>query len=475
MYKHSIMISLVCLLLSSCGDAFIVHLDIHEAVESGSISGVRQALLINGNINKIKSRQSALCKAVWRNDTEMVKFLLDQGADVNAGSSQPLRAAVGRNNQEMIDFLIGQNAYADQAIVDSAYQGDQQLTTLLLENGTFGFLTMQEVLNQSLTAAAQGNKKEMVDFLIEKGAEIKQPLDPLFEDSYLSGIRMLAEEIENPVQAAANQGHLEMVKYLHKKGTALTGVFKGALVSNNLEIALYAIEHGLDVRAEKERYSYLLLNAAMNENPEFLKLLIENGIGVNEHHIRERSALYVAGRSLNVKTFTLLLENGAELFETEDFNRIIHDALMDGKVEIIKVLIQYKVKEIIKPYHISDGIYSAVTNGYLDQLKYMVVLGGDLSIIYPQGENTVLMAVQNARENVLNYLVEQGVDLNHQRPDGTTPLMSAVIYGDTDIAKMLLEHGADLTLKDTFGKSANDYAKEESDVEMIKLLQSYAK
>jgi ankyrin repeat protein len=142
---------------------------------------------------------------------------------------------------------------------------------------------------------------------------------------------------------------------------------------------------------------------------------------------------------------------------------------------MIKALKQYKGDDFIKPHHINDGIYYAITNGYLDQLKYMVEIGGDLNIIYPQGDNTVMMAVQNANVEVLNYLIEQGVNLNHQMPDGTTPLMSAVIFGDKAISKLLLEHSADVSLKDTYGKSAMDYAKEEDDEEMIELLQSYAK
>lgn len=40
---------------------------------------------------------------------------------------------------------------------------------------------------------------------------------------------------------------------------------------------------------------------------------------------------------------------------------------------------------------------------------------------------------------------------------------------------LLLEYGADMTIRDNYGKTALDYAKENNDTEVIALLNSYIK
>lgn len=67
-------------------------------------------------------------------------------------------------------------------------------------------------------------------------------------------------------------------------------------------------------------------------------------------------------------------------------------------------------------------------------------------------------------------LIDAGVDVNYRTKAGCTPLMFAAMpneYGDPttprailEMVRLLLAHGADPTLRDKWGMSAQDYARQ---------------
>ena len=65
---------------------------------------------------------------------------------------------------------------------------------------------------------------------------------------------------------------------------------------------------------------------------------------------------------------------------------------------------------------------------------------------------------------------------NVQSSEGLTPLHIAAIWGRREALNLLLEHGADATIPDGDGKTALDWAREESgDACSIKLLEEAIK
>ena len=63
-----------------------------------------------------------------------------------------------------------------------------------------------------------------------------------------------------------------------------------------------------------------------------------------------------------------------------------------------------------------------------------------------------------------------------QSSEGLTPLHIAAIWGRKEALNLLLEHGADATIPDVDGRTALDWAREESgDACSIKLLEEAIK
>jgi len=55
-----------------------------------------------------------------------------------------------------------------------------------------------------------------------------------------------------------------------------------------------------------------------------------------------------------------------------------------------------------------------------------------------------------------------------------TPLHKAAASGYTDVVEVLLSHGANTTLKDIYGKTALDYAKEQNFEKIVALFEKHA-
>ena len=70
----------------------------------------------------------------------------------------------------------------------------------------------------------------------------------------------------------------------------------------------------------------------------------------------------------------------------------------------------------------------------------------------------------------VNALLSNKADVNLPGTSGWTPLMMAVFKGDIALVRRLISKGADLSAKDEKGKTASDYARERSALEISAIL-----
>jgi ankyrin repeat protein len=70
-------------------------------------------------------------------------------------------------------------------------------------------------------------------------------------------------------------------------------------------------------------------------------------------------------------------------------------------------------------------------------------------------------------------LIARGARLeNRTRVTFETPLTEAAKMNHLDMVRLLLDHGADITAKDVTGRTALDWANENSNSDMVRLIQS---
>jgi ankyrin repeat protein len=80
-------------------------------------------------------------------------------------------------------------------------------------------------------------------------------------------------------------------------------------------------------------------------------------------------------------------------------------------------------------------------------------------------------AAAGRQTEIARALLDHGADPNARQAGGFTPIHEAAHDGNRDLAALLLERGADPLLKTDDGRDALALAREESDQELIRLLE----
>ena len=155
-----------------------------------------------------------------------------------------------------------------QGIEDTLSREDKDQLISLVKEGNFQkikeFVDNLKPLNRALVRASELGRLDIVKYLIGAGADIS---NKFFE----------------PLKAAAENGHLEVVKYfIEEKGVDIhvgtDHVLRYAAERGYLDIVKYAYSKGADLSAF---YSYPLFWAARNKHFEIAEWLLDHGADPN--------------------------------------------------------------------------------------------------------------------------------------------------------------------------------------------------
>jgi ankyrin repeat protein len=142
------------------------------------------------------------------------------------------------------------------------------------------------------------------------------------------------------------------------------------------------------------------------------------------------------------------------------------------------IALKYLVKEIddinaLKTENGDSLLRVAIKSGAsIEVFKLLVEAGADIFEVDEEGVGLIDDAIKKARLDIVKFLVSKGIDPNStRRKSGFTPLMAAMAYGDEPIAKYLVkECKVDRFIKDSFEKTAADYAVMTGYKELLRIL-----
>lgn len=305
-------------------------------------------------------------------------MLLEHGAGINTHSNEfkesALTLACYKGHLNMVRFLL--QAGADQehktdemhtALMEASMDGHVEVARLLLDSGAQVNMPTDS-FESPLTLAACGGHVELATLLIERGANIEEVND----------------EGYTPLMEAAREGHVEVVALLLSKGaninattdetqeTALTLACCGGFS----DVAEYLIKHGANLELGA---STPLMEAAQEGHTDLVRFLLENKANVHAETQTGDTGLTHACENGHTDAAEVLLNYGAELeHESEGGRTPLMKACRAGHLCTVKFLIQ-KGSDVNKQTTSNDhtSLSLACAGGHQSVVEYLLKSGAD--------------------------------------------------------------------------------------------------
>jgi len=223
----------------------------------------------NLDVNATDSHGGTLLReAAYSNNLDVVKYLVEKGADVNAKDRFEHTPLYLTSNPDVVKYLVEKGA-------DVYAKDDDGMTPL--HAVTLGYVTIKE----------EDDRLKIVKNLIEKGADVNAK-----DNDGTTPLKFAISNIRN--------GRLDIMKYLIEKGADVNAKNNRGNTPlhavSNLDVMKYLVEKGADVNAKNEKGKTPLHRAALSSNVDEMKYLIEKGADVNAKDNDWNTALHVAAQ-----------------------------------------------------------------------------------------------------------------------------------------------------------------------------------
>ena len=266
---------------------------------------------------------------------------------------------------------------------------------------------MADVINCALKGAVQGGHLEVLDLLLDAGAN---PGSAICDDI---------------VTEAARTGNVVTVKKLIKAGAPvrlgdpyLGNALHAACARGNLELIKLLLDCGYDINYHSERFGTPLSRALLLNDINVVRFLLQNGADVNPAVEDRLSPLETAVCHASLETCMFLLENGAQI--KPSMNLLPNAASRGGGIELMKLLLKH---------------------------------GADINYIGDEYYATPLLAAISYEEpKVLDFVLHEGANISLRNITGSFPIDSAISADKPNAAERLIKLGA------KFGDSALEWA-----------------
>ncbi|XP_062595975.1 serine/threonine-protein phosphatase 6 regulatory ankyrin repeat subunit C-like [Saccostrea cucullata] len=485
---------------------------LHLCCKRGKLEMCKYLVNTYPNLLDVKDNngRNALHYAAWGGYIDLLNFLLEKGFDVKSKTNDGetvLHRCCMIGKLEMCKYLV--NTYPHlldvkdnngrNALHLAAFRGNIDLLIFLLEKGfdvktkrneggivlyiscINGELEMCKYLvntyphlldvkdnngGNALHAAAWGGNIDLLNFLLEKGFDVKTKRNDGFTVLHLCCMR----------------GRLEMCKYLVNTYPHLLdvkdnnggNVLHDAAWGGNLDLLNLLLEKGFDIETKTNDGGTVLLQCCINGNLEMCKYLVNTYphlLDVKDNN--GGNALHDAAWGGNIDLLNFLLEKGFDVkTKRNDGKTVLHLCCMRGKLEMCKYLVNtYPHLLDFKDNNGENALHDAAWAGNIDLLNFLLEKGFDIKSKRNDGKTVLHLCCMNGKLEMCKYLVNTYPHLLDVKDNnGENALHDAASGGNIDLLNILLEKGFDVKTKRNDGKTVLHLCCMRGKLEMCKYL-----
>jgi ankyrin repeat protein len=416
--------------------------------------------------------------AVRENQRSAVDYLLENGADPAYEAGDSLVTIAGdRGYTELAVFLESTLRERYQiipeatAIAAAIKARDVARVLTLLANNSSLVHAADERGNQPIHWAVMTRQVELIDYLIEQGANINaarpdglRPIHLTNGDYHYRGWRDLP--------STALQKHEVLIGFLLARGADYD--ISTATRTGDLERVRKLLDSNPPLVHHLPAQSYYtglpLRNAAAAGHLELVKLLLERGADPNEPEpgiAPNGGALHAAIGGKHYEVVKLLLEYGADPNQAvESSGNCLAMAKWSGAPR--------EIIELIASYGGVRSVELVCHDGDVETLAQMLHANPNLSIDERLDNPQIMRVILRYQPDILKrtpdptpwwslatpktpdfarWLMERGLDPNRPNWLGITLLHRCAAKGDIEIAQVCLEFGADINALETDSSS----------------------
>lgn len=427
----------------------------------------------NGSLNAYLQRQrttvskqqleQALGESIRLGYIAVTNSLLKHGVSPNCPflDSPPLRIALQSHKQprRFCELLIKYKADVNEDDILTAVvrKNDFELLQIFIEAG----VNLKEQGMEALVEVARLGHKSLAAFLLHLGVDVNT-----------LGLK------ESPLQAAARMENLEMLEFLLDHGADINApaylnhgrtALQAALESETPEIALLLLDRGADISGPPalvggvtalEAVCHNWIDSTDDQLLGLCNYLLDSNAPVNRPNGKPSSALHGAIE----KRWDGIL---ARMLEPQR-NAIINHMWCDQTIR----------EDEFYMWQPRTPTQLAADNGQLETVKMLLDRGADINEApaYRFGRTALQAAISRDEPGMelVQFLLDNGAEVNAKPAvhGGITALQGSAISGDIMLAKRLIDNGADVNGAPSFveGRYAIEGAAEHGRLDMVQFL-----
>lgn len=265
---------------------------------------------------------------------------------------------------EIAADINAQTQSGDTALTWAAAKGQLDTVKILLEAEADPNIANKRGFT-ALYYAARDGQKEMLQLLLARKSNPKAAID----------------DGSTPLHIASQHGHKEIVKLL--------------------------LEEKVDIDSQNKEGNSPLILAAYNKHIDTVKILLENKANPNISNKKGETPFYWAFTSNCPKMGESLAKAGADptlCTIPEYLSALLLEASKDGRVDIVKPLLDKKVEVNAQNREDNTALIFAAHNGHIDVVKLLLAGGADPKLVNKKGESAFSRAAAGGHTKITQLL-----------------------------------------------------------------------